>query len=176
MKRLQQVIRRFASRREVSYRGNRAARRRGLLIESLESRKLLATVSLTPTKDNTLFKTMPGQVSNGAGSSVLVGINHYDHLPMRGLMGFDVAGSIPAGATINSVSLTVWVNDTFSPSSPTVELHKLLADWGEGTSQPSGYMPPFGYATNNDATWTTSFYPNTDWSNPGGDFSTSVSG
>jgi uncharacterized repeat protein (TIGR01451 family) len=105
-----------------------------------------------------------------------VGLDHYDGLAMRGVTEFNVAGSIPAGATITSVTLTVWVDLTFSNSTPSVELHKLTSNWGEGASSPPGFMPPFGTAQTGDATWDHTFYLNQYWKTPGGDFSSVVSG
>jgi uncharacterized repeat protein (TIGR01451 family) len=149
---------------------------RSLAFEAFESRNLLSTVSLTPVKDNTLFQSSGGYVSDGAGGTMAVGLDHYDGLAMRSLMEFNVAGSVPAGATITGVTLSVWVNLTFSNSTPSVELHKLLSDWGEGASVPPSFMPPFGTAKTGDATWDHSFYPNQYWKTPGGDFSSTVSG
>ena len=57
----------------------------------------------------------------------------------------------------------------------TVELHKLLADWGEGTSiapDPEGEGAP---ATTNDATWRHRFFDTIFWTTEGGDFSATVS-
>ena len=110
-----------------------------------------------------------------------VGLDHWTGLRTRGLMDFDVAGNVPAGATINSASLTVYVSLTASTTTvlPNVELHKTLADWGEGTSKSSAttypYMPPYGNATTGDATWKHTFYNTQFWATPGGDFSPTVS-
>jgi hypothetical protein len=143
-------------------------------LESLESRQLLAVVSLNPTKDNTMFQAN-NNVSAGKSDSVLVGLDHYSSTLMRSLLAFDVAGSIPAGSTINSVSLTLWCNDGYNTgSTPSVELHKVLADWGEGASSP-GWMPPYTSAKTGDATWRYSFYNTQSWSTLGGDFSPTVS-
>ncbi len=150
--------------------------KRILRVEALEDRKLLAAVTLTPLKDNTLFQTAAGSVSSGAGNSVAFGLNHNDNLSMRGLIDFDVASKVPAGATINSVTLTVWNNLTFSNSTPNVELHRVTSDWGEGASAPTRFMPPYGAAKTNDATWLNTFYPSRTWTTPGGDFSPTVSG
>ena len=114
-------------------------------------------------------------VSAGKSDSVLVGLDHYSSTLMRSLLAFDVAGSIPAGSTINSVSLTLWCNDGYnSGSTPSVELHKVLADWGEGASSP-GWMPPYTSAKTGDATWRYSFYNTQSWATLGGDFSPTVS-
>ena len=46
----------------------------------------------------------------------------------------------------------------------------MLADWGEGISNapdPEGAGTP---ATTNDATWLHTFFPNSFWATPGGDF------
>ena len=99
-------------------------------------------------------------------------------------MEFDVAGNVPAGATINSVTLTGWVSLTYpgTPGTLNVQLHKTLADWGEGTSNGTGRMPgiPWDRATTGDATWLQTFYNSNTalnkWATPGGDFSPTVSG
>lgn len=55
----------------------------------------------------------------------------------RGLIAFDIAGSVPAGATINSVSLMLNMSRTTS-GPQNVGLHQVLSDWGEGTSAAPG--------------------------------------
>src|SRR5262249_43217813 len=64
----------------------------------------------------------------------------------------------------------------------TIDLHKLTADWGEGHAQqqipPSDSLAGQGQgvpAGPNDATWNARLYPATLWTNPGGDFASSVS-
>jgi hypothetical protein len=161
-------------RRNSQKRGGRARDR--LAVESLEDRCLLTVVTLNPIKDNTLFQSATGNVSSGAGNSIMVGQDHFVGQSMRAVMAFDVPGAIPAGATINSVTLTAWVNTTFDATTPSVELHKVLADWGEGASAPNGFMPPYGTSKTGDATWLHRFYPSQLWATPGGDFSPTVSG
>ena len=56
-----------------------------------------------------------------------------------------------------------------------VELHKLLADWGEGTSIAPGEEGDGAPATPNDATWRHRFFDTIFWTNEGGDFSATVS-
>jgi len=53
-----------------------------------------------------------------------------------------------------------------------IELHKLLADWGEGTSQATGEE---GQGAPNDATWRHRFFDTIFWTNEGGDFFATVS-
>ena len=95
----------------------------------------------------------------------------------RGLIAFDIAGSIPLGASIDSVSLMLHVSRA-TAGSQSVTLHRLLADWGEGTSDaPGGGGIGQGgegsgtAATAGDATWKHTFSQTTDWATLGGDFS-----
>ena len=152
--------------------------RRRLGVELLERRELLTAVSLTPAKDNSLIEYQYPQYSGGASQYIFVGLEHFSLTPMRGLVDFNVAGSIPAGSTINSVSLTVTMELTNSTTTvtPTVGLHDVSQNWGQGTGVPQYFMPPFAPTTTNDATWTNTFYPNQMWKTPGGDFSSTVSG
>ena len=89
-------------------------------------------VTLTPVKDNSIYS---GYQNNSNGPRRLyVGLNNDGNNIKRTLLDFDVAGGVPAGATINSVTLTMYCYRNQNGATTTVELHKLLADWGEGTS------------------------------------------
>jgi hypothetical protein len=150
------------------------------LVPVLSSFVGAVTVPLNPSKDNTLIqRTDPaGQLSNGLGD-VFVGRTNQDGQGTatisirRGLVQFDVAGSIPAGSTITGVTLTM--RDVMGLNGdPVVRLHTVLQDWGEGTSFQNGGMG--AAATENDATWLYRFYNaatpalSPAWSTPGGDF------
>jgi hypothetical protein len=56
-----------------------------------------------------------------------------------------------------------------------IELHRLLANWGEGTSQATREEGTGAPATLNDATWRHRFYDTIFWTTEGGDFSPTVS-
>src|SRR6266487_4779720 len=134
-----------------------------------------ATISIMPSKDNTLYEFDPaeGDHSNGAGFHFFAGENGRGEL-RRGVLAFDVAGTIPAGSTITAVTLTM--NMSMTPAGAlTVELHKLLADWGEGTSHAPMGEGDGAPATPNDATWRHRFYDTVFWTTQGGDFSSTVS-
>src|SRR5262245_747007 len=105
-------------------------------IETLEARSLLASVTLAAVADNTLFESVSGSLSNGKGSFLFAG-NTADGELRRGLIKFDVASAIPSGATINSVSLQLHMSKT-AGSAESIALHRVLADWGEGTSDAAG--------------------------------------
>jgi hypothetical protein len=83
-----------------------------------------------------------------------------------------VADAVPAGARITAASLTLHLVQT-SAGSQAHTLHRLLADWGEGTSSSGGGSG--APATAGDATWLHTFYPDQFWLEPGGDFTAQVS-
>src|SRR5436190_16796661 len=134
-----------------------------------------AIINIIPGKDNTLYEYDPaeGDHSNGAGFHFFAGENGMGEL-RRGVLAFDIAGNIPAGSTITAVSLTM--NMSMTPAGAlTVELHKLLADWGEGTSHAPMGEGDGAPATPNDATWRHRFFDTIFWTMQGGDFSATVS-
>ncbi len=125
-------------------------------------------------KDATLYESLTGSLSGGGEDGIFVG--RTDTTPganadqRRGLIKFDV-GSIPNGATINSVSLRLSVTRAPSGVPPTtMTLHRLLGDWGEGTVNPAGQGGGGAPAANGDATWLHQFRPGDLWNSPGGDF------
>lgn len=81
----------------------------------------------------------------------------------------DIDGSVPAGATITSATLTLNLSMT-RPGSPNMTLHRLTSDWGEGASNagvPGGGGAP---TATGDATWIHTFASGQFWTTPGGDF------
>lgn len=136
------------------------------LLECLENRLLLATVELTPSKDTTLIEIPLGN-SNGAGPFLISGrvSSNQSNSIRRAAMAFNLS-AIPAGSTVTGASLSVHVSRDRG-GAQTYALHKLKGDWGEGASTGNGRGTP---ATNGSATWTHRFFPNTPWTNPGGDY------
>lgn len=151
-------------------------RQRCLRMEQLEARALLAVVSLNPVKDNTLYETNDGSLSNGAGQHFFAGATGQGAArnARRGLLAFDVAGDVPAGATINSATLTLHMSRT-TAGVVDVSAHRLLADWGEGASAAPMGEGVGAPATAGDATWLHTFFPGGRWSTPGGDFAPTAS-
>jgi len=134
------------------------------------------TITIIPSKDNTLYQYVPadGDRSNGAGFHFFAGETGMGELH-RGVFALDIAGSIPAGSTITAVSLSMNMSRTPSQTARTIELHKLLADWGEGTSHGPGEEGDGAPAMPNDATWRHRFFDTIFWMTQGGDFSATVS-
>ncbi|MCA9291201.1 MAG: DNRLRE domain-containing protein [Phycisphaerales bacterium] len=131
-------------------------------------------VTIEPSKDNTLIQTTDGGFSNGAGLGIFAGRvgQNGGGLRRRAVIAFDVAAAVPSGAIVTSASLTMTCVQT-NAGPRVVTLHRLEADWGEGTSFGFG---GFGAAsTPGDATWLHTFYPDLFWAEPGGDFADDAS-
>ncbi len=132
-------------------------------------------VTLEPSKDNTLYQSAAGELSNGLGQHFFVGrTNQPINSMRRALIAFDIAGNVPPNSTILTVTLTLNMSQTTS-TSQTVSLHRVTADWGEGTSVAAGNEGGGAPSTPGDATWLHRFFDTTLWSTPGGDFATTPS-
>jgi hypothetical protein len=135
----------------------------------LSSSARCASISVAAAKDNSIYAESD-TLSDGAGQRIFAGENGVGFV-RRGLVKFDVTGLIYSGATIDSVVLRLSVVQTHL-TPVTVKLHRLLADWGEGTSVAAGGEGGGGKASPGDATWLQRFYlaPAALWTTPGGDF------
>jgi plastocyanin len=131
------------------------------------------SVCLNPSKDNTLYKDDSGSISNGAGEHLFVG-NNITEQTRRAVIVFDISGSIPEGSKITSVSLVMHMSRSVTDDQ-TVDLHRLSADWGEGTSDAPENEGRGAESTTGDATWIHRMYDTDEWETPGGDFSATVS-
>ena len=138
-----------------------------------------ATIDLVPIQDNTLYEIpdrSPDGItppSNGAGSYLFAGRILTGDL-RRALIAFDVAGSLPSGASITEVTLTMQMSKTIAGST-TVGVHRLMSDWGEGDSDAGGEEGAGTSAQPGDATWIHTFFPSSNWLAPGGDFAGAAS-
>lgn len=133
-------------------------------------------INLTPSKDNTLYQYDPadGDTSNALGQYFFAGETAMGEF-RRGVLAFEVTGHVPPGSTIIAVTLSMNMSRTPFDTDRIIELHKLLADWGEGTSIASGEEGDGAPATPGDATWRHRFFDTIFWTNEGGDFSDTVS-
>lgn len=112
--------------------------------------------------------------SGGGTDGVFAGTNgQFD--TRRALLRVDLS-AIPPGSTINSVSLNLTVmmsGETFGNIDYT--LHRVSADWGEGTVVGLS-EGGFGAAADaGDATWQSNFHMSSAWISPGGDYAASPS-
>jgi hypothetical protein len=125
-----------------------------------------AIVDILASKDNSIYSES-GSLSNATGPGIIVGRTATGNL-RRGLIAFDIASVVPVGATINSVSLKLYMSQTNIALS-NVSVHRLLQDWGQGTS----FSSPGGAgaaATPGDPTWVNNFYNTSTWTTAGGTF------
>jgi hypothetical protein len=134
-----------------------------------------AVIKLGSIRDNTLYEGDEA-LSNGKGEHFFAGVNGLEE-SRRGLLKFAIANNVPPNALIISATLALHVskNPILPHQAESFQLHRVLSDWGEGTSD-----APFGEgtgttATVGDATWSFSYYSPTptqrlSWTNPGGDF------
>jgi len=138
-------------------------------------------VTLNPSQDNTVIQPDNSKLlSNGQGDIFVGRTNQDGSAPAeksirRGLIQFDLTGSlIPAGSIINSVSLKM-VDVQGLNSNRTIELHRALATWGEGDSFFAGGVGDDPEP--NDVTWLHRFYNDATklWTTPGGDWDSQVS-
>ena len=129
---------------------------------------LADVVTLSASKDNTLYEDGTGSLSNGAGQFLFAGKTNVNTI-RRALIAFDVAGTIPAGSTITSATLTLNMSITIVQGVP-VTLLRARADWGEAGSQAPGFEGTGGPAAPGDVTWLHTFHDTAFWLQPGGDF------
>lgn len=146
----------------------------GVLLGSwLASAAIAEVATIQPVRDATLFEDASGSLANGAGPVLHAGNNGQD-LARRALIRFDVAARVPAGARIEAVELTMNVSNATNAVLRPFSLHRVLEDWGEGTSSTtSGSGAP---AAPNDATWLHTFWPDPFWTVAGGSFAVTASG
>lgn len=144
-----------------------------LLMFALTTAPSLADdVTLMPVADATLFEDSQGSRANGAGQFLFIGQTSQPE-NRRAVLRFDVS-SLPADATITSVSLRLTMSRTIS-TGRTATLHRVLADWGEGSSNAGGQEGNGTSSATDDATWIHTFFDQQTWASAGGDFDASAS-
>ncbi|MCB0852290.1 MAG: T9SS type A sorting domain-containing protein [Bacteroidetes bacterium] len=134
-------------------------------------------VKITPDKDNTLIEKSDGSLSNGMGAFFHSGrTGQAAEGTRRAVIHFAVSDSLPVDAMIDSIALILNLeNASGTGADASLSLHRLLKDWGEGTS-----VAPMGgsqgtAATTDDATWLYTFYDTAQWDAAGGDFVSAAS-
>lgn len=137
------------------------------------------TVEIPASRDNTLYEDASGSLSNGLGEGFYVGrTNQTSGTIRRGLIYFPVSDSIPSslppGPQIQSVSLYLHISNS-TAATPTISMHRVTSDWGEGSSVAPGAGGSGTAATAGDATWIHTIFDTDLWSQAGGDFASSPS-
>ena len=137
-------------------------------------------VSIPSEKDTTIYNSPPGSnpLSNGAGQHLFAGRTGENNSfeIRRALLKFNVADAVPTGAVIENSILFLTVSMVPPPARAPLfredqfTLHRALAEWSEGTSDPPGNEGPGALATPGDTTWEDRIYPEVPWGTPGGQF------
>jgi hypothetical protein len=127
------------------------------------------TLALSCVKDNTLYESATGSLSNGLGNGLFVGVTGQPGL-RRALLQFDIAAAVPAGARIVDAQLNLYCMQSAFGGPLDVTMHRVLQSWGEGTSRTTGGGGGGTAARPGDATWLHRFHSNSFWNSPGGDF------
>lgn len=145
-----------------------------LLLLSLTSASLFAfEVQIPVRKDNTLYRSATGNLSNGSGEHLFAGTTATGE-PRRGLIAFDLT-AVPAASRIDNVVLRLSMSRTPSSNLRTVELRRVTSEWGEGFSNAAGEEGGGTAAAPGDATWIHRFYDTESWAITGGDFAAQAS-
>ena len=131
------------------------------------------SVNLGALADTSIYEE--GNLANGTGTNLFSGttVGTAGTGERRALLKFDIAGSVPAAATIDSATVRLRMNKTpsFGSANSSFGLHTLTQDWGEGTVNASGQEGTGGIATTGSATWiSTALNIGPNWSSPGGAF------
>lgn len=87
----------------------------------------------------------------------------FDASVRQALLRFDLSG-IPADARVESATVEVFVEALEYPMSPELVMHRVTAEWVEGTCRSQYDCPPDG------ATWIRRGPRLGEWSSPGGDY------
>ncbi len=122
-------------------------------------------LEVSSSKDNTLFESEDGSLSNGSGPEIFAGTNG-QNLRRRGLLYFDFVDALPEVVVVDSVFLYLSVTNAPNETTQSFSLSVISEEWGEGSSVSNGGQG--APAEKGDATWLHRFYPNEFWSEPGG--------
>ena len=129
--------------------------------------------TLFPNKDNTIYETNTEPLSNGAGEFLFAGrTQQMENYGRRALLRFNL-GFLPPGTTVNDVTFEITATRSIAASS-TLNVHAMLADWGEAGSDAPGEEGSGTLAQPGDVTWTNAFHEGAAWSSAGGDFDPAV--
>ena len=136
-----------------------------------------ATATINPSADNTLAQELADN-SSGACDSIFSGRIDDNAVVgnRRALIQFDIAGQIPAGSIINSVTLSMAVTRGSNHVDSTFSLHRVTAPWVEGVDGCGVRGGGQGEPSTGGATWNDAESGVTAWSAVGGDYDVTASG
>jgi len=136
-------------------------------------------ISVTATRDATIYESADGSSANGAGRYLFAGRTN-QNLTRRSLLFFDLNGLVPAGAEITSVRLhlnLVQANPVGLAWS--VSLHRALSAWTTGATNPPDTEGQGAPTLAGDCSWIHASADGTGggtaWNTAGGDFTSQAS-
>jgi hypothetical protein len=136
-------------------------------------------ISVTATRDATIYESDDGSSANGAGRYLFAGRTN-QNLARRSLLFFDLNGLVPAGAEITSARLhlnLVQANPVGLAWS--VSLHRALSAWTTGATNPPDSEGQGAPTLAGDCSWIHSSANGSGggvaWNTAGGDFSAQAS-
>ena len=133
------------------------------------------SVSLVASQDVTLYDSPGSALANGAGEYLFAGLTGQPQA-RRSLIAFDVAGAVPAGATVVSADLTLTMSRSGLPLFVNVVmLHRTSSSWAEGATDAPGNEGSGLEVVPGDATWVHRTFDDQLWATPGGDFASDAS-
>ncbi|MEO0481539.1 MAG: DNRLRE domain-containing protein, partial [Planctomycetota bacterium] len=132
------------------------------------------SVTIAPDRDNSLYESFGGELSNGAGSRIFAG-QTVGGLNRRAILSFDIAGSVPAGAVITGVTFEATEVMNQFGGSALYSLHAVSQDWGEGVAVASGGQGGGQAPGTGDVTWDSAMFGSVSWTTSGGDFNPAAS-
>ncbi len=131
------------------------------------------TVFIGPDKDNSIYSEALNQSNSNGLGSLFSGVNGFG-APSRALIHFDIAGTLPVGAVVTDVTLSLDLHRRGTSSvGEDYSLHVVTLDWGEGTSVAGTVAGGGGAgaaAIAPDATWLDAMFGTSTWGTVGGDF------
>jgi hypothetical protein len=129
-------------------------------------------VSISASRDATLYQSTDGSLANGAGQYLFAGKTNQG-LARRGVIWFDIGALVPADATITSVRLVLNVTQA-NGGNRTMTVHRALTAWTAGASDPESTEALGAPTLAGDATWLHSSADGAGggllWQSAGGDF------
>ena len=165
-----------------------------LLVALFPAASLAGTVVLEPVKDATLYQDpdADGQqaLANGSGGFLFIGRTDQPPNPLsptpspvrgllrRSLLKFEVSSAVPTEAIVLDAKLELTVTNiprSITSDDRDATLHRVLADWAEGPSDPDDPEGIGAIVGDGEATWTHRISGTSAWATPGGDFVPDVS-
>ena len=127
--------------------------------------------TIPASKDNTLYESETGALSNGSGQHFFAGVTggRTGNLLRRGLLAFDVNAALPSDAMVLSATLELHMSRG-TEGAKQVTLHTVEKDWGEAGSDAEDEEGAGANAETGDATWLHTEFDTSMWSTPGGDY------